>query len=125
MEHGGSRPGAGRPRGSEGAATKSRRAAKLELSRKVAVQFQLDHPNAFPGDSLDFLRCIYKNPDLDLAVRMDAAGRAARFERPTLAAVAMQQTPEARVDLSALSAEERAAMAGLLRKALGMVAAHD
>ena len=95
-----------------------RRAARqLELSQKVAVQFQLDHPNAFPGDSLDFLRCIYKNPDLDLAVRMDAAGRAARFERPTLAAIAVQQPPRQRLDVSALSRAERETLLPLLQKA--------
>jgi hypothetical protein len=55
------------------------------------MQFQIDHPNAFPGDSIDFLRCIYRNPDLDLAVRIDAAGKAARYERPTLAAVAVRE----------------------------------
>jgi hypothetical protein len=73
MEHGGSRPGAGRPRGSEGAATKARRVAKREISAKVVTQFQIDHPDGFQGDSIDFLRCIYRNPDLDLLVRIDAA----------------------------------------------------
>ena len=83
------------------------------------MQFQLDHPNAFPGDSLDFLRCIYKNPDLDLAVRMDAAGRAARFERPTLAAVAVQQAPPPRLDVSVLTADERRTLHQLMLRLLG------
>ena len=87
MEHGGFRPGAGRPRGSESTATRTRRAAKLELSQKVVMQFQIDHPDGFQGDSIDFLRCIYKNPTLDLLVRIDAAKAASRFERPALQAV--------------------------------------
>ena len=41
-----------------------------------------------------------------------------------LAAIAVQQPPRAR-DLSALAPEERDSMIGLLRKAMGMVAARD
>ena len=75
------------------------------------MQFEIDHPNAFQGDSIDFLRCIYRDPDLDLAVRIDAAGKAARYERPTLAAIAVQQsthpTTQSDIDAAIMELVER------------------
>src|SRR5215469_2194476 len=81
-EWGGRRSGAGRPRGSRNPNTKARR----EASQQIARQFQIDNPDAFPGDAVSLMQCIYRDPNQDLAVRLDAAKAAARFERPALAA---------------------------------------
>ena len=84
---GGYRPGGGRPKGSQSANTKARRAAPREIVTKVVQQFQIDHPDAFPGDAVSLLQCIYRDAALPLEVRIDAAKAVARFERPQLAAV--------------------------------------
>jgi hypothetical protein len=82
-EWGGRRDGAGRPRGSRNPNTKARR----EAVKQVIQQFQIDHPNAFPGDAVSLMQCIYRDASLPLEIRLDAASKAARFERPALAAV--------------------------------------
>ena len=91
----------------------------------VAKKLKQAVPDVFEGDGVAYMQSVYRDPSFPLELRLDAAAKAARFERPTLAAVAMQQTPKARIDLSALSPEERDSMIGLLRKALGMVATRD
>jgi hypothetical protein len=94
---GGHREGAGRPRGSQSPNTKARR----EAARQIVQRFEIDHPNAFPGDAVSLLQCVYRNPDVPLEVRIDAASKAARFERPALAAtltrdvMLIPSTPEA------------------------------
>src|SRR5215469_7398996 len=57
---GGKRPGAGRPRGSRSPHVKARQ----EAGQEIVARFVADHPNAFPGDSVSLLQCIYRNPDL-------------------------------------------------------------
>jgi hypothetical protein len=94
---GGPRPGSGRPKGSQSASVKKRRAVQREISNQVVAKFQADHPDAFPGDSLDFLRCVFKNPDVELSVRIDAAGKAVRFEHPT-AVITQDLTPTPNAD---------------------------
>jgi hypothetical protein len=90
-DHGGRRPGAGRPKGADSPHTKLRRAAVREVKAKAIAQLKIEHPaDAFDGDSIDFLRCVYRNPDFDISVRIDAAKAAARFERPTLTALAVK-----------------------------------
>jgi hypothetical protein len=84
---GGYRPGGGRPKGSQSANVKARKAAQREIVHKVVQQFQIDHPDAFPGDAVSLLQCIYRDAALPLEVRIDAAKAVARFERPQLAAV--------------------------------------
>ena len=62
---------------------------KLTLSiaqlRAKAVQTMNDAlgDRAFKGDGVDFLQAIYKNPEFDFDVRMEAATRASKFERAT------------------------------------------
>ena len=51
-------------------------------------------PGAFEGDAHAFLMSVYKNPEFDLAVRIDAAGKAIRFEKPLLAAVDLNSKSE-------------------------------
>jgi hypothetical protein len=43
----------------------------------------------FEGDAHGLLKMVYKHPELDLAMRVDAAKAAARFEKPSLAATAV------------------------------------
>ena len=50
--------------------------------------------------------------------RLDAAAKAARFERPTLAAIAVQQPLRARLDVSVLSVVEQGQLLGLMRKVM-------
>ena len=79
---GGRREGAGRPPGA-----KNKRTREVETAMKaVAAQFVVAVPDAFEGDGVAFLQTVYKDPALSLAVRLDAAAKAARFERPMLSA---------------------------------------
>jgi hypothetical protein len=96
MTWGGNRDGAGRPKGSQSAQTRKRREAVRVVSQAVVAQFETEHPDAFQGDSVDFMRCIYRNPTLPLDVRLDAASKAARFERPALMAAAVKDLTPAR-----------------------------
>ena len=56
----------------------------------VAAAFSEAVPDAFKGDGVAFLQTVYKNPALPLSVRLDAAAKAARFERPMLTATNMR-----------------------------------
>ena len=77
---GGRRGGAGRPRGA-----KNMRTREVEAAMKVvADEFAEAVPDAFAGDSVAFLQTVYKDPKLPLSTRLDAAAKAARFERPML-----------------------------------------
>jgi hypothetical protein len=64
------------------------------------------------------MQSVYRDPSFSQELRLDAAAKAARFERPTLAAVGVQQTPRAHIDLSVLTPEERKAMAEILMKVM-------
>jgi hypothetical protein len=59
--------------------------------KEVVERFEAQVPAAFAGDSIAFLQCIYRDPNQELAVRLDAAKAAARFERPSLSAVATRE----------------------------------
>jgi hypothetical protein len=50
----------------------------------VAKGFAEAVPDAFAGDGVAFLQTVYKDPRLPQSVRIDAAAKAARFERPML-----------------------------------------
>src|SRR5579872_4282347 len=107
---GGQREGAGRPKGVLNQNTRARR----EAARAVVARFEIEHPDAFPGDAVGLLQCIYRDQSLPLEVRLDAASKAAPFERPRLSAVAVQPVARARVDLSVLDQGEQAQLAALL-----------
>jgi hypothetical protein len=78
---GGRREGAGRPQGA-----KNKRTREVEAAMKaVAQEFAESVPEAFAGDGVAFLQTVYKDPKLPLGIRMDAAAKAVRFERPMLA----------------------------------------
>jgi hypothetical protein len=70
--------GPGRPPGS-----KNKKTLALEhASRQAAASID----NAFEGDAHAFLQAVYKNPDVPLEIRIQAASRALRVEKPTLSA---------------------------------------
>jgi len=72
------KPGPGRPPG-----RKNNKTLVLEeAARKAAA----DIDGAFDGDAHAFLQAVYRNPDVPLEVRIMAAGRALRVEKPTLSA---------------------------------------
>jgi hypothetical protein len=72
--------------------------------KAVAAQFAEAVPDAFQGDGVAFLQTVYKDPTLALAVRLDAAAKAARFERPMLSASNVQVEAQ-----PVMTAEERGA----------------
>ena len=78
---GGRREGAGRPQGA-----RNKRTVEAEEAMKAVVQeFSAAVPDAFAGDAVAFLQTIYKDPRIPLRARLNAAAKAARFERPTSA----------------------------------------
>ena len=122
VDHEGSRVDGGGPQtGGRVKGTPNRRTAAVEAAaRAVAERFKAEVPTAFDGDGVAYLQTVYRDPSAPQELRLDAAAKAARFERPTLAAVAVQQTPRARIDLSMLSPEERETLGKLLRRTMGM-----
>ena len=52
----------------------------------VAAKFKGEIPDAFDGDGVAYLQTVYRNPALPVGVRIDAAAKSARYERPALAA---------------------------------------
>jgi hypothetical protein len=94
---GGRREGAGRPQGA-----RNKRTVEAEEAMKAVVQeFSATVPDAFAGDAVAFLQTVYKDPRIPLHVRLDAAAKAARFERPMCVAKAARSerpTPETNHD---------------------------
>lgn len=72
------RAGPGRPPGRKNDKTLALEAA----SRKAAASIS----EGFEGDAHSFLQAVYRNPEVPLEIRIMAAGRALRVEKPTLAA---------------------------------------
>jgi hypothetical protein len=75
-------------------------------------------PDAFEGDGVAYMQSVYRDPSFSHELRLDATAKAARFERPTLAAVAVQQAPPPRIDVSVLTAVEQGQLLGLMRKVM-------
>ena len=72
------KPGPGRPPGRKNNKT----LALEEAVRKAAANID----GIFNGDAHAFLQAVYRNPEVPLEVRIQAAGRALRVEKPTLSA---------------------------------------
>ena len=70
--------GPGRPPG-----RKNNKTLALEEAARRAAE-SID--GAFDGDAHAFLQAVYRNPDVPLEIRIMAAGRALRVEKPTLSA---------------------------------------
>jgi hypothetical protein len=82
MPKGGRRAGAGRKPG-----TKSKRTREIEAAgAAVVAKIGEILPDAFEGDGVALLQVVYRDPSHPLALRLDAAYKAARYERPALAA---------------------------------------
>jgi hypothetical protein len=88
---GGQRDGVRRPRGA-----KNKRTAAVEAAMQVvAAKFKDAMPEAFDGDGVAYLQTVYRDPALPVSVRVDAAAKSARYERPALAATLTRDvTPE-------------------------------
>lgn len=71
--------GPGRPPGS-----KNKKTLAMEAVMREAVA-GID--GAFEGDAHAFLQAVYKNPEVPLEVRIMAASRALRVEKPVLSAI--------------------------------------
>jgi len=81
---GGPRPGAGRKPGSKNKLTLERERALQETSEKIT---SILGEGAFEGDAHAFLVAVYKNPDLPVTLRTDAAKAAAPYEKPKLQSI--------------------------------------
>jgi hypothetical protein len=77
------KPGPGRPPGRKNNVT----IALQEAARAAGEAIGKAGVDVFPGDSHAFLTAVYKNPDVPLELRILAAGKALRVEKPTLGAV--------------------------------------
>lgn len=61
-----------------------------ERSRRIAeaaATIEGSLPNAFKGDAHAYLMTVYKNEELPIDVRLDAAKAAISYEKPKLAAI--------------------------------------
>lgn len=71
--------GPGRPPGRKNNKTLEIEKAVLQAAAKLSEPFE--------GDAHAFLATVYKNPDFPIEIRILAAGRALRVEKPVLSAV--------------------------------------
>src|SRR5437764_1208697 len=79
--------GPGRPRGSKSKWTKAREAKAAEtIEQAAAVLKDLQRP-VFGGDAHALLCLVYKDGEVALELRVDAAKAAIRYEKPALAQV--------------------------------------
>ena len=97
----------GRPPGSKNKRTEAvKAAARATVS---AVQAKADPETIFRGDAHALFVLVYQDMTQPLDVRLDAAGKAIRYEKPALAAVEMNATIKR--DATDLSDAELAAIA--------------
>jgi hypothetical protein len=67
---------------------KNKRTVAVEQAMQiVAEKLKEAVPNAFEGDGVAFMQSIYRDPSFPVELRLDAASKAARFERPALGAI--------------------------------------
>jgi hypothetical protein len=86
-------PRTGRPRGRP-PGSRNRRTLQAEAAAQAtAAAIAAALPAAFEGDAHALLMALYKNPSVDLHVRLDAAKVAIRFEKPLPAPLTAEQSP--------------------------------
>jgi hypothetical protein len=73
------KPGPGRPKGS-----KNKKTLALEAAAREAME---GVEGSFEGDAHAFLQSVYKNPEVPIEVRIVAATKALRVEKPALSAI--------------------------------------
>lgn len=73
----------GRPPGAKSKRTVERELAVLDAAK--AIEAAID--GAFEGDAHALLMVVYKDPGREMALRIDAAKAAIRYEKPALSAV--------------------------------------
>lgn len=73
----------GRPRGAKNRRTREVEAAAVAAAAKIGLAV----PGAFEGDAHAFLMSVYKDPSQPVELRLEAAGKAIRYEKPALASV--------------------------------------
>ena len=117
---GGIREGAGRPKGA-----KNKRTAAVEAAiQVVAAKFKNQTPEAFDGDGVAYLQTVYRDPGLPVDMRIDAAAKSARYERPALAALLTRdvtpapQAVKLSLDYSLLEPRELMQLKQLIAKAM-------
>jgi hypothetical protein len=86
----------GRPKGARNKRTKAREAAV----KRVAKMIEAAIPEAFQGDGHALLMSVYKDPSIDLAVRIECAKAALPFEKPRLSPVEPQRAGDDFVPLA-------------------------
>lgn len=84
MAHGGKRAGAGRKTGAKNRRTRELEKAQAKAAKKIERALGKD---AFKGDAHALLQSVYKDTSEDMDTRLDAAGKAIKFEKPALAAI--------------------------------------
>lgn len=99
-EHGGFRPGSGRPKGTHtGAQLKSRLSPELQARAAEAVKLANGDGATFKGDAYALLAWIYRSEDLPITLRMRAAETAIAYERPRLAQVEVRSDDQGPLQL--------------------------
>ena len=73
----------GRPKGRKNKRTRETEAA----ARAAAEAIGLAVPGAFEGDAHAYLMAVYKDPSQPVELRLEAAGKAIRYEKPALASI--------------------------------------
>jgi hypothetical protein len=86
----------GRQKGTPNKFTAERKFHIAETQRKIAEYLG---SSVFPGDSVDLLVSIYKNAELPLAIRLDAASKAAPYERPKLQTITVQHDEKPAIEI--------------------------
>ena len=90
----------------------------------VAAKFKNQTPEAFDGDGVAYLQTVYRDPGLPVDMRIDAAAKSARYERPALAALLTRdvtpapQAVKLSLDYSLLEPRELMQLKQLIAKAM-------
>lgn len=107
--------GPGRPRGSTSKWTKARQAKAQETIEQAAEVLKDLNKPVFEGDAHGLLCLVYKDGEVALDLRVDAAKAAIRYEKPALAQVQAEVKGHVAAYViggSAMSAEEWAEVYG-------------